>query len=58
LGDKIVNAMGLNSTHFEIYTLEKQDETVLNYNIKEALNYWHISNNLIPKRTRFNKNVA
>jgi DNA (cytosine-5)-methyltransferase 1 len=52
LGEQIIKAMALNSHEFEIYTLEEQDDRLLNYNMGQASNYWNIADDVIPKRKK------
>jgi len=52
LGSEIIKAMRLNPEDFGVYTLDQQDEKLLNYNMGQASKYWDIPDNVIPKRKR------
>ena len=52
LGKNIITAMNLEKSNFETYTLGRQDETILNYNMGQASEYWSVPDNTIPKRKR------
>jgi DNA (cytosine-5)-methyltransferase 1 len=50
LGEKVIEAMNLEKSDFKTYTLGRQDETTLNYNMGQASQYWSVSNKIIPRR--------
>lgn len=55
LGCQVVKAMGLDTSDFETYTLNRQEEDLLNYNMGQASKYWNIPDDVIPKRKRLDK---
>ncbi len=58
LGSQVIQAMGLNPCDFETYTLNHQEENLLNYNMGQASKYWDIPDDVIPKRKRLDKDAA
>ena len=58
LGNKIINAMEINTNDLETYLLKTEDEDLLNYNMGQASKYWDVPDDVIPKRKRLNMVAA
>jgi DNA (cytosine-5)-methyltransferase 1 len=52
LGMSIINCLNVNLSSLEIRELETIDNTILQYNLGQASNYWQVSQDVIPKRNR------
>lgn len=52
LGLSLIEALGLSNKNFEIYSLDRQDDSLLRLTMTEASNYWGVDRGIIPVRKR------
>lgn len=52
IGTQILTALGIDSTRVAIYNLKPQDESLVNFNMSEAADYFCVDKRVIPARSR------
>ena len=52
LGIEIIKCLNLDESRLEIRELERIDDSILSYKMKQASNFWQVPHDVIPKRKR------
>ena len=52
LGSKIIDQLDVDLASLPIYKLEPMDDALLSYRMDQAARFWHVDDEIIPKRTR------
>lgn len=52
LGTEIINCLNIDLSSLEIRKLDLVEDEILSYNMKQAAEFWQVSNDVIPKRKR------
>ena len=52
LGTKIINKLEIDLSSIKIRKLERVDDLILNYNMKQASEFWQVPHDVIPKRKK------
>jgi DNA (cytosine-5)-methyltransferase 1 len=55
IGTEIIKGLNIDLSSIKTRRLEKVDDLVLNYNMKQASEFWQVSDNVIPKRKKLRK---
>ena len=52
LGTEIIKCLNMDKSNLEIKKLDAVDDLILNYKMKQASDFWHVPEDVIPKRKR------
>lgn len=52
LGTEIIQCLNIDKSNLEIRKLDSPEDSILNYKMHQASNYWQVPDDVIPKRTR------